>query len=33
MKKNLRFRIAMLAGKAAYIGQKMMKMNASYFPG
>jgi len=33
MKKNLRFYVAMLAGKAAYIGQKMLKMNASYFPG
>ncbi len=33
MKKNLRFRIAMLAGKAAMFGQKMLGMNASYFPG
>lgn len=33
MKKNLRFRIAMLAGKIAMFGQKLLGMNASYFPG
>ena len=33
MKKNLRFRIAMLAGKAAMFAQKLLGMNATYFPG
>jgi len=33
MKKNLRFRIAMLAGKAAMAAQKLLGMNATYFPG
>lgn len=33
MKKNLRFRVAMLAGKAAMIAQRLLGMNATYFPG
>lgn len=33
MKKSLRFRIAMLTGKAAMFGQKLLGMNATYFPG
>lgn len=33
MKKNLRFYIALIVGKAAYLLQRLLGMNASYFPG
>lgn len=33
MKKNLRFRLALLVGKTAYRAQKLLGMNASHFPG
>lgn len=33
MKKTLRFRFALLIGKAAYRTGKLLKMNASHFPG
>ncbi|MBE6835494.1 MAG: DUF1727 domain-containing protein [Ruminococcaceae bacterium] len=33
MKKNLRFFIALFVAKAAMVAQRLLKMNASYFPG
>lgn len=33
MKKTLRFRFALLAGKLAMLAQRLLGMNASYFPG
>ena len=33
MKKTLKFRFALLLGKLAMLAQKILGMNASYFPG
>ena len=33
MKKNVRFYFALFVAKAAFLLQKLLKMNASYFPG